>query len=72
MAEAEKTYGAKQVASRIGTDAKTLRKFFRSKASSYNPVGQGGRYEFPISMLPIIRQEFVTWQKNKRQASPKE
>lgn len=64
--ETEKTYGAKQVASRIGTDAKTLRKFFRSTSSPYSSVGQGGRYEFPVSQLPLIRRQFLAWQEGKR------
>lgn len=65
MAE-EPTYSAKQVASRIGTDAKTLRKFFRSKAWPETAVGQGARYEFPQSRLEEIRKAFNHWQKNKR------
>lgn len=68
----EKTYGAKQVASRIGTDAKTLRKFFRAKASPYDGVGQGRRYDFPQSMLPQIKKEFEEWQRTKRKFLPKE
>lgn len=59
------TYTAKQVATRIGTDAKTLRKFFRSAASTVEPVGQGGRYEFDAADLPKIRAEFVKWNKGK-------
>ena len=62
----EPTYSAKQVASRIGTDAKTLRKFFRAKSSSYEAVGQGARYEFPQSQLDVIRADFIAWQRGKR------
>jgi hypothetical protein len=40
------TFSAKQVANRIGTDPKTLRKFLRSPSSPYEAVGQGKRYEF--------------------------
>jgi hypothetical protein len=57
------TYTAKQVATRCGTDAKTMRKFFRSKASTVEPVGQGGRYEFASDDLPKIKREFDAWQK---------
>jgi hypothetical protein len=60
------TYTAKQVATRISTDAKTLRKFFRSDASTVEPVGQGGRYEFDAADLPQIKAEFSKW--NSRQA----
>lgn len=57
----DSVYSAKQVATRIGTDAKTLRKFFRSPASSFDAVGQGGRYEFPASQLPEIQRAFNSW-----------
>lgn len=56
-------YTAKQVATRLGTDAKTLRKFFRSNHSTVEPVGQGGRYEFDAADMPQIKKEFVSWQK---------
>ena len=52
---------AKQVATMIGTDAKTLRQFFRSGASSFKPVGSGGRYEFAESDVPKIKEEFDKW-----------
>ena len=64
MAEQE-TYGAKQVARRIGTDAKTFRKWLRSPASPYDAVGQGKRYEFPRADLPEIKKQFNAW-KNKK------
>lgn len=60
------TFSAKQVAVRIGTDAKTLRKFLRSPASPYDAVGQGGRYEFPKGDLATIKKHFVKWQQGKR------
>jgi hypothetical protein len=66
----EQVYSAKQVASRIGTDAKTLRKFFRSSASPYNAVGQGGRYEFPAKDLEKIKTHFVAWQSGKGATKP--
>lgn len=67
----EKTYSAKQVATRIGTDAKTLRKFFRSSASPFEAVGQGGRYEFPAKELPEIKKLFDRWNKAKNDISGK-
>lgn len=57
------TYTAKQVAGRCGTDAKTMRKFFRSSSSTVEPVGQGGRYEFDAKDLPKIKREFDAWTK---------
>ncbi len=61
----EKTYGAKQIAHRIGTDPKTFRKFLRSDASPYEAVGQGARYEFPVSELGALNKAFQDWY-NKR------
>ena len=55
------TYTAKQIAVRCGTDAKTMRKFFRSNHSTVEPVGQGGRYEFDAKDLPKIKKEFDSW-----------
>jgi hypothetical protein len=66
----EKIYSAKQVATRIGTDAKTLRKFFRSSASPYDAVGQGGRYEFPASMLAEVKTAFDKWNSGKTPSTP--
>jgi hypothetical protein len=63
------TFSAKQVAVRIGTDAKTLRKFLRSSASPYEAVGQGGRYEFPKGDLAKIKKHFLQWQQGKRAAT---
>jgi hypothetical protein len=57
------TYTAKQVATRCGTDAKTMRKFFRSAHSTVEPVGQGGRYEFAAKDLSKIQKEFKSWSK---------
>lgn len=61
----DKTYSAKQVATRIGTDAKQLRKFFRDPNSGYNAVGQGGRYDFPESDIPKIKTAFDVWNSTK-------
>jgi hypothetical protein len=65
MPQAEgKTFGAKQVATRIGTDAKTFRKFLRSPASPVSAVGQGKAYEIPESDLPKIAKAFNKWKNN--------
>ncbi|WNO27840.1 hypothetical protein SEA_HUWBERT_91 [Microbacterium phage Huwbert] len=63
--EGNKLLGAKEVATNIGTDAKTLRQFFRSGKSSFTAVGAGGRYEFSEADLPKIKAEFETWKTNK-------
>jgi hypothetical protein len=61
----KKTYSAKQVATRIGTDAKQLRKFLRDPNSGYKPVGQGGRYDFPEEDLKQIKEAFDAWDATK-------
>jgi hypothetical protein len=60
------TYTAKQIATRIGVDAKVLRKFFRSAASTVEPCGQGGRYEFDAADLPKIKAEFEKYSTTKK------
>lgn len=52
---------AKQVATMLGTEAKTLRQFFRSPASTLEAVGSGGRYEFTEADVPQIKLEFDAW-----------
>lgn len=59
------TYTAKQIATRIGVDPKVLRKFFRSAASTIEPCGQGGRYEFDAADLPKIKEEFEKYNSTK-------
>lgn len=61
----DKTFSAKQVATRIGTDAKQLRKFFRDPNSGYDAVGQGGRYDFPEGDIPKIKTAFDAWNATK-------
>lgn len=63
------TYTAKQIASRCGTDAKTMRKFFRSKYSTVEPVGQGGRYEFDARDFPTIKAQFTKWRAKTQSSS---
>lgn len=55
------TLAAKQVATALNTEAKTLRQFFRSDASTVEAVGSGGRYEFAEEDLPQIKAEFEKW-----------
>lgn len=55
------TLAAKQVATLLGTEAKTLRQFFRSPASTVEAVGSGGRYEFLESDIEQIKSEFDSW-----------
>lgn len=64
-ANGAKLLGAKEVATQLGTDAKTLRQFFRSGKSSFEAVGAGGRYEFSEADIPKIKAEFEAWKTNK-------
>lgn len=59
------TLSAKQVARKLGTEAKTLRKFFRDPKSGYAGVGQGGRYDFDPAQLPEIKKKFDSWNSGK-------
>lgn len=60
-ADGEATLAAKQVATILGTEAKTLRQFFRSEASTTEAVGSGGRYEFLETDIEKIKEEFIAW-----------
>lgn len=62
-------YSAKQVATRLGVDAKKLRKFFRGKYSQDAGVGRGGRYIFKPEELERIRIEYAEW---RLKVNPKE
>lgn len=64
--DGEETLAAKQVAALLKTDAKTLRQFLRSPASTIEAVGSGGRYEFLESQVDQIRNEFAAWMENKK------
>lgn len=62
----EKLLGAKEVATAIGTDAKSLRQFFRSgKSATFEAVGAGGRYEFKESDVEAIGKEFAEYKASK-------
>ena len=63
--EARPEYSAKQVATKLGIDAKTMRKFFRSPASTVTPVGFGGRYNILAEDMPKVEEEFTKWKQNK-------
>lgn len=49
------------IATELGTTARTLRQFLRSSASTYTAVGSGARYEFTDSDLPTLRNRFLAW-----------
>jgi len=60
MAEVE-MISAKQAAIRLGTDARTIRKFLRSEGCTFEAVGQGGRYEFTEKQMKKLKKEFDAW-----------
>lgn len=67
--EAAKTTPAKALARQLGVDPKVLRKFLRSGHSSFDPVGQGGRYEFTDDQVASISRE---WAQHKSGSTAKE
>lgn len=54
-----------QVATKLQTDARTLRKFLRSPDSTFTPVGQGKKYQLQDTDLPSLREQFKAWSDGK-------
>lgn len=50
-----------EVADELGTDPKTLRKFFRSDKCDITPVGQGKRYAITADDIDDLRTSFDLW-----------
>ena len=65
---ADTTLTAKQAATKLGTDARTLRKFFRA-TPDIEAVGRGGKYEIDAKELPAIRKAFKVWEKAEAKAA---
>lgn len=63
------TLDTAKVASELGTDARTLRKFLRSDASPLEAVGQGARYAITDADLPELKEKFDAWRSGKRASS---
>lgn len=56
------TLSAKEAAAELGTDARTLRKFLRSKAQDVvEPVGQGKRYALTKGDVKKLKKKFEQW-----------
>lgn len=74
---AGRTFEAKQVATILSKrrneaiDAKMLRKFFRSEASTTKPVGPGGRYQFTAEEVNQVEKEFAAWRTGSRARGPR-
>lgn len=52
---------SKIVASELGTEPRTLRRFLRDDPT-YRNAGSGGRYAFTEKDLPTLRKRFGKWQ----------
>lgn len=50
-----------EVAAQLGTDPKTLRKFFRSDKCKVIPVGQGKRYALTNADVKGLTKAFQAW-----------
>lgn len=59
------TLTTNEVAGMLDTDAKTLRKFFRSDDCEIEPVGQGSRYHLDEADVDTIKPAFAAWSKGK-------
>lgn len=51
----------KTVATAIGTDAKTLRRFLRDPKSTFAAVGSGARYTFNEGDVTELARRFADW-----------
>lgn len=62
-----RTLSAKEVATELGTDARSLRKFLRSEAKSKGGVigvdtpGKGKRYAILASKVKAMKPRFAAW-----------
>ena len=54
------TLTAKQVATKLGTEPRTFRKFLRQMGQG---VGRGTQYTIESSELPTLRKAFKAWEK---------
>lgn len=50
----------REIADKLGTDPKRLRRFLRSDVT-YRNAGQGGRYEFTDRDVPTLKKRFDAW-----------
>ncbi len=62
MTEQKKPLRTAEVAAKLDTDARTLRKFLRSQERG---VGAGGRYGFEPQQIGNLKKQFNAWQKER-------
>lgn len=60
---------AKEVAIKLDTDARTLRKFLREVTDPDDQPGQGGRWIFEAKQVKGLKKQFDEWRSS--QATPK-
>lgn len=56
------TFSAKEAANKLGVDARTFRKFLRSK---FGKIGQGNRWLIEAEEFDALKEEFDAWHKPK-------
>lgn len=66
---AAKMLTATQVATELGTDPKTFRKFLRSDASGIDRVGQGNRYEIPAAKVRSLTKAYKGWSETRARSA---
>lgn len=55
------TLTPKELAQRFGTDARTVRKFLRSKDGMDARVGKGSRWEIEARTVKSLQKRFTGW-----------
>lgn len=54
-----------EVAERLETDPRTLRRFLRSESSPLEPVGKGKRYVVDSKSFKLVQKAYTAWASNK-------
>ena len=57
-----KTLTTAELAERLETEPKRLRRFLRSEGSPITPVGKGNRYLVEAREFRSLKKAFVNWQ----------
>lgn len=60
----------RQVAEKLDTDPRVLRRFLRSDGSGRDKVGKGKRYEFTAPQVPALKKKFAAWAAADKGATP--
>lgn len=65
------TLSPKDLAARVGTDAKAFRRFLRSDHSGVVDAGQGNRYSFTEEEAEALLKRYEAWSGNKGERKPR-